>query len=39
MNWAVANGIFKGDSKGNLNPTATATRAELAVILTRFLAN
>ena len=38
MNWAVANGIFKGDSKGNLNPTATATRAQLATILTRFLA-
>ena len=38
MNWAVANGLFKGDSKGNLNPTATATRAQLATILARFLA-
>ncbi len=37
MNWAVAYGIFQGDSKGNLNPTATATRAELATILMRFL--
>ena len=37
MNWAVANGIFQGDSKGNLNPTATATRAQLAVIMARFL--
>jgi len=37
MNWAVANGIFEGDSKGNLNPTATATRAQLAVIMARFL--
>ncbi len=37
MNWAVANGIFKGDSKGNLNPVATATRAELAAIMARFL--
>ena len=38
MNWAVSEGIFEGDSRGNLNPTANATRAQLATIFARFLA-
>ncbi len=37
MKWAVANGLFVGDSKGNLNPTDTANRAEMAAILMRYL--
>ena len=37
MQWAVANGLFVGDSKGNLNPTDTANRAEMAAILMRYL--
>lgn len=36
MRWAVATGLLKGDEKGNLNPRATATRAQLAAILHRF---
>ena len=33
----VANGIVAGDEKGNLNPKANITRAEMAVILHRVL--
>ena len=34
--WALSNGILQGDNKGNLNPGATATRAEVATIFQRF---
>lgn len=32
---AVAAGLFKGDDKGNFNPSASLTRAQLAAILLR----
>ena len=38
MQWSVANGIVAGTSAGTLNPTGTATRAQFAVILYRFMA-
>lgn len=37
MSWAIANGILQGD-QGKLNPKGSATRAEVAVMLQRFLA-
>lgn len=37
MAWAVGNGLFRGDETGRLNPKDTATRAEYATILMRFL--
>ena len=37
MAWAVGNGLFRGDETGRLNPKNTATRAEYATILMRFL--
>ena len=37
MAWAVENGLFRGDETGRLNPKNTATRAEYAIILMRFL--
>lgn len=36
MIWAVSNGIVTGDSSNRLNPTATITRAQFAVLLYRF---
>lgn len=36
LSWAVAKNIVGGDSKGNLNPEGTATRAHFAVFLYRF---
>ncbi len=36
MNWAVEQGIFKGDEQGKLNPISNATRAEFATIMYRF---
>ena len=36
MSWSVANGIVGGTTAGTLNPTGTATRAQFAVILSRF---
>ena len=33
MAWAVGEGLLSGDAEGNLDPTATAKRAELAQIL------
>ncbi|MGN1306788.1 MAG: S8 family serine peptidase [Faecousia sp.] len=39
MAWAVGQGLLKGDESGKLLPTDTATRAELAAILFRFLNN
>jgi hypothetical protein len=37
MAWAVENGIMEGKSSSHLAPEDTATRAELSVIITRFL--
>ena len=37
MNWAVAAGIISGKDKGRLAPKDTATRAELAQMLYRFM--
>ena len=36
MAWAVERGIIRG-ANGRLNPTATATRAEIAAMLERFV--
>lgn len=36
FSWAVANGIVSGTANGRLNPEATITRAQFAVILYRF---
>lgn len=38
MDWAVGKGILIGNNAGELNPTGTASRAEVASILTRFIA-
>lgn len=37
MNWAVAKGIITGNGVGKLDPGGTATRAEVAVMLQRFI--
>lgn len=37
MAWAVKEGIFQGNEKKELNPGDAATRAEFAVIMTRYL--
>ena len=37
MQWAVAVGIIKGTDKGTINPAGTATRAEFAAMLRRFV--
>ncbi len=37
MVWAVETGLLKGDDQGKLNPTATATRAEVATFLYRYM--
>lgn len=39
MAWAVDEGIVQGDTPTTLNPTGTATRAEAAAMLQRFLGN
>lgn len=36
MAWAVANGLVKGTSETTISPKATATRAQIALILMRF---
>ena len=36
--WCVANGILKGKGRNDLDPTANVTRAEVAVMLDRFIA-
>lgn len=38
MEWACANGILTGDDTGHLRPQADSTRAEVAAMLTRFVA-
>ena len=37
VKWAVGEGLIKGNDKKMLNPKASATRAEVAAILMRFL--
>lgn len=37
--WAVGNGLLQGNDDGSLNPSGTATRAEIATILMRFCEN
>ena len=37
MEWAVGSGLLSGKDGGKLDPTGTATRAEVATILMRFL--
>lgn len=37
MAWAVAKGIITGTGAGTLNPTGTASRAEVATMLMRFV--
>lgn len=39
MAWAVGAGLIGGTDKGELNPTGSATRAEVAAILMRFCEN
>lgn len=36
-NWAVDQGVLIGDEARNLNPQRTATRAQVAIVLQRFL--
>lgn len=38
MNWAVSKGIITGNTKGELQPTEFASRAEVATIFMRFIA-
>ena len=37
MTWAVANGLIQGKGANNLDPLASASRAETATVLQRFL--
>ena len=37
MTWAVANGLIQGKGANNLDPAASATRAETATMVQRFL--
>ena len=37
MVWAVDNGIITGNGAGELNPQGSASRAEVATILMRFI--
>ena len=39
MGWANAQGLITGNTATTLNPTASATRAEVATILMRFVEN
>ena len=39
MSWAVDAGIMGGKGGGRLDPTGTATRAEVAAILRNYLQN
>lgn len=39
LNWALEQGLLTGRDDGTLDPTGTATRAELAAILTRYIEN
>lgn len=37
MTWAMENGLVEGDETGAVNPGATATRAQAAALLSRYL--
>ena len=37
LTWAVQNGLINGKGDGTLDPSGSATRAEMAAILTRFV--
>lgn len=37
MRWAVSEGIIEGDENGFISPAATATRAQAAAIIMRFI--
>ena len=37
MNWAIDNGLINGTGGGKLSPRNTATRAQIATILARYL--
>ena len=37
MEWAVGEGIYRGNGSGILNPAGTATRAEIAQVIMNFL--
>ncbi len=39
LQWACGAGIISGDNIGNLNPHSSATRAEVAAMLQRFIEN
>ena len=39
MAWAVGNGVFSGNDAGKLNPDESASRAETASVLMRFIEN
>ncbi len=39
LNWALERGLLTGRSDGTLDPAGTATRAELAAILMRYIQN
>ncbi len=39
MRWAVGAGLISGVEDGTLNPTGSATRAQVAAIMTRFVRN
>ena len=39
VNWALAKGILNGAADGSIHPSATASRAEVAAILSRYLAH
>jgi hypothetical protein len=39
LQWACGSGIINGDDNGNLNPQNSATRAEVAAMLQRFIEN
>ena len=36
LSWAVGAGIVNGNADGTLNPTGTATRAEVATFMSNF---
>lgn len=38
MAWSIRSGLIRGTGEGNLNPQGSATRAEVAAILQRFVA-
>ncbi len=37
VNWAVLSGVLQGDERGRLNPQRRVTRAQVAIILQRYL--